>query len=196
MSRNLRVAFASEEVRGAGALAVGGGTVAADPDETAALSVAIVPCGPVWGVAPCTDGVSGGGTLPASLPADPTDANMAGDEAPRLEPPAEDPPAATTPPALAPAAPIAPTAANPAEPTAIAPPARNAPAPIRSPPARAGDPPSTAANSLGMCQQSIIKMMEAPIISRADIAGLAAAAIFCASVIQSTDRFMPVPTSR
>src|SRR5215831_7189764 len=103
MSRNLLVAFASEEVRGAGALAVGGGTVAADPDETAALSVAIVPCGPVRGVAR-TDGVSGGGTLPASLPADPTDANMAGDEAPRLEPPAEDPPAATAPPALAPAA--------------------------------------------------------------------------------------------
>ena len=82
------------------------------------------------------------------------------------------------------------------EPTATALPARNAEVPTRSPPVRAGDPPSTAENNFGICQQSIMKMMEAPIISRADIAGLELEAIFSACVIQSTERFIPVPISR
>ena len=60
----------------------------------------------------------------------------------------------------------------------------------------AGDPPSTAENSFGICQQSIMKMIEAPMISSADIAGLALEAMFWASVIQSTERFMPVPINR
>jgi hypothetical protein len=60
----------------------------------------------------------------------------------------------------------------------MAPPATKAPVETRSPPERAGDPPNTAANSLGICQHSIMKMMDAPIISRADMAGLELAAIF------------------
>ena len=38
-----------------------------------------------------------------------------------------------------------------------------------------------------------MKMIEAPMISSADMAGLALEAMFWASVIQSTERFMPVP---
>ena len=41
-----------------------------------------------------------------------------------------------------------------------------------------------------------MKMMEAPMISSADMAGLAFAAMFSASVIQPTERFIPVPISR
>ncbi len=82
------------------------------------------------------------------------------------------------------------------EPTATALPARNAEVPTRSPPVSAGDPPSTAENNFGICQQSIMKMMEAPIISSADIAGLYLEAILSACVIQSVERFMPVPISR
>jgi hypothetical protein len=82
------------------------------------------------------------------------------------------------------------------EPTATALPARNAEVPTRSPPVSAGDPPSTAENNFGICQQSIMKMMEAPIISSADIAGLELEAILSACVIQSVERFMPVPISR
>src|SRR3954453_23732957 len=59
------------------------------------------------------------------------------------------------------------------EPTATALPATNAEVLVKSPPVRAGDPPRTAANSFGICQQSIMKMIEAPIISSADIPGLA-----------------------
>ena len=101
---------------------------------------------------------------------------------------------------VCPATPVAPAAADNArtpataeptpvaaiEPTATALPARNAEVPIRSPPVSAGDPPSTAENNFGICQQSIMKMIEAPMISSADMAGLASDAIFCASVIQST----------
>ena len=92
---------------------------------------------------------------------------------------------------VAPAA--APSALKPIEPTATAPPATKAPLETRSPPESAGEPPSTAANSLGICQHSIMKMIDAPMISSADMAGLAFEAIFWASVIQSTERFIPVP---
>jgi hypothetical protein len=95
------------------------------------------------------------------------------------------------------AAPDAPSMAlNPIEPTATAPPATKAALDTKSPPPNAGDPPSTAANSLGICQQSIMKMIDAPMISSADMAGLAFAAMFCASVIQSTDKLIPVPIKR
>jgi hypothetical protein len=60
----------------------------------------------------------------------------------------------------------------------MAPPATKAPLATRSPPERAGEPPNTAAKSLGICQQSIMKIIDAPMISRADIAGLELAAIF------------------
>src|SRR5947199_578266 len=53
------------------------------------------------------------------------------------------------------------------EPTATALPARNAEVPTRSPPVSPGDPPSTAENNFGICQQSIMTMMEATIIPRA-----------------------------
>ena len=96
---------------------------------------------------------------------------------------------------LAPAA-MAPTPLAAMEPTATALPVRNPVVPTRSPPESAGDPPRTAANNLGICQQSIMKMMEAPMISRADMAGLESATMFSASVIQPTDRFMPVPISK
>ena len=126
------------------------------------------------------DGFEGGivvALVPAAVPVVPPSAELA---APKLRTPAT-------------AEPI-PVAAI--EPTATALPARNAEVPIKSPPERAGDPPSTAAKSLGICQQSIMKMIEAPMISSADMAGLELAAIFWASVIQSTERFIPVPIKR
>ena len=127
-------------------------------------------------------------------PFEPTDASIAGetDDPAEVEPAPPAEPVESRP--VAPAA--APTALSPVEPTAMAPPATNAPLEIRSPPERPGEPPRTAANSLGICQHSIIKMMEPPMISRADIAGLALAAIFCASATQSTDISMPVPINR
>src|SRR5581483_3630938 len=142
-------------------------------------------------------GFAGGVTVPVPLPFDPTEATM--DEFAAAPEPADElalapapAPAVST--RVAPAA--APNALSPSDPTATAPPATNAPLEIRSPLESAGDPPNTAANSFGICQQSIMKMIEAPIISRADIAGLASDAILCASVIQSTERLMPVPISR
>ena len=64
------------------------------------------------------------------------------------------------------------------EPTAMAVPATKPLALTRSPPESAGDPPRTAANNLGICQHNIMKMMEAPIISNADMAGLELLAMF------------------
>ena len=130
-------------------------------------------------------------------PLEPAEASIA-DEEPV---PAEEEPAAPAPPAApddsSPAPPAAaPTELNPKEPTAAAPPATKAPVETKSPPESAGEPPSTAANSLGICQHNIMKMIDAPMISSADIAGLALEAMFWASVIQSTERFMPVPISR
>src|SRR3954451_6916658 len=141
-------------------------------------------------------GALGGGTVPPPPPLEPAEASIAGVAEPPADPAAPLEPAA--PPAdrrpVAPAA--APSALSPIDPTAMAPPATKAPLATRSPPERAGEPPNTAANSLGICQQSIMKMIEAPMISSADMAGLALAAIFWASVIQSTERFIPVPIKR
>jgi DNA polymerase III subunit gamma/tau len=107
------------------------------------------------GAAGCEDplegaegGVVGGGTVPLPPPLEPADASIADEEpAPELEPAAPAPPAA--PDDSSPAAPAAaPTALTPREPTAIAPPATNAPVETRSPPDSAGEPPRTAAKSL------------------------------------------------
>ncbi len=144
------------------------------------------------------DAVDGGET---ELPDVPEGGGFAGGFKVELVP-ADDPDVPPTPadPAarakdLAPAE-TAPTPVAAMEPTAMAPPARNPVVPTRSPPESAGDPPRTAANNFGICQQSIMKMMEAPMISSADMAGLESATMFSASVIQPTDRFMPVPISK
>ena len=135
--------------------------------------------------------------MPPPPPLEPAEASIADEEPVPAEVDAVAPAAPAAPDDSRPVAPAAaPTALNPNDPTATAPPATKAPVETRSPPESAGEPPSTAANSLGICQQSIMKMMEAPIISSADIAGLELDAIFSASVIQSTDRFMPVPIKR
>ena len=121
-------------------------------------------------------------------PPAPTEASIAGEE---VVPPGP-PDAAAEPVSLA----APPRAFRPAEPRAIAPPVTKAPLEMRSPPDRAGEPPRTAAKSFGICQHSIMKMIEAPMISRADIAGLELEAMFWAEDIQSTERFMPVPIRR
>ena len=64
---------------------------------------------------------------------------------------------------------------------------------MRSPPERAGDPPRTPANSFGICQHSIMKIIDAPMISSADIAGLEFDAIFCASVIVAEESLVHPP---
>ena len=127
----------------------------------------------------------GGATVPVPDVAEPTDANIAGVE---LLPAAE---AAEDGRKLADAS-APPTVLA----SAMAPPPMNAPVETRSPPESAGDPPRTAANSFGICQHNIMKMIEAPMISSADIAGLELDAIFSASDIQSTERLMPVPIRR
>jgi hypothetical protein len=67
---------------------------------------------------------------------------------------------------------------------------------MRSPPVNAGAPPKTAEKSFGICQQSIRKISAAPMISKAPIAGCADVLTCCASVIQVTEMFIPVPISR
>src|ERR1700691_2011041 len=130
------------------------------------------------------DGEAGGGTEPppADEPA-PTDPTLA-TAVVVLEP---------APPALAadpvPAAALPPPA-NALTPATAAPPTANAALPTtaavatRSPPVKAGDPPITAANSLGICQQHIMKMRDPPITSKAVITGRADAEITCASLSQ------------
>jgi hypothetical protein len=54
----------------------------------------------------------------------------------------------------------------------------------RSPPVKAGEPPITAANSFGICQQHIMKMRDPPITSKAVMAGRADVPIACASSSQ------------
>src|SRR5579871_2969072 len=88
-------------------------------------------------------GLVGGGTVPLPPPLEPADASIAGEVPPADAAPAE-PAAPDESKPVAPAA--APRAFNPIEPTAIAPPATNAPLETRSPPDSAGDPPRTAAN--------------------------------------------------
>ena len=110
-------------------------------------------------------GAVGGETVPLPPPAEPIDESIAGTALP-LDPAAADEDRR----------PVAPTALlrafMPSVPRAIAPPPTKAPVATRSPPERAGDPPRTAAKSFGICQHSIMKMIEAPMISNADIAGL------------------------
>ncbi len=93
---------------------------------------------------------------------------------------------------LAPPAPAsAPTAPPASEPTAKAPAAAAVPVVTRSPPVRAGEPPSTALNSLGICQQSIMKITAPPIASKAVIAGWAEAPTVAASAAQPAPRLNP-----
>jgi hypothetical protein len=66
----------------------------------------------------------------------------------------------------------------------------------RSPPVSAGEPPSTAEKSFGICQHSMRKIRDAPITSNASIAGEAEVATACALGIQSSEMFMPTPISR
>jgi hypothetical protein len=66
----------------------------------------------------------------------------------------------------------------------------------KSPPERAGDPPNTAENSLGICQQSIMKIIAAPIMSNALIIGLPDVATLVAATCQSTAKLKPAPISR
>ena len=109
----------------------------------------------------------------------------------------------------APPAPLVPAAFA----TLAAPPAIAAPAPVAkeltaaapattpvavatgSPPERAGDPPRTAAKSLGICQQSIMKISAAPITSNPVMLGLGEVPIPAASLSQPPERLMPTPIS-
>ena len=119
------------------------------------------------------DGDDGGGTKPPPAapplqrPATPTPAALN----PAPLPPA--PAAAPTP--LIAAAPRAARATPPAarEPTAAAPATSPVVVAIRSPPVKAGAPPKTAENSLGICQHNIMKITAAPITSNAVRAGWA-----------------------
>src|SRR5579883_2289826 len=112
--------------------------------------------------------------------------------APPELPPAIDPPAAAAraPPARrpAPASALAPTMTA-ADPSVVT-------VETRSPPVSAGDPPSTAANSFGICQHSIMKMSAAPITSKADIAGVGEVPTPAAIVCHPTAKSIPAPISR
>ncbi|MDQ1472386.1 MAG: hypothetical protein QOJ99_3866, partial [Bryobacterales bacterium] len=102
--------------------------------------------------------------MPLPFPVEPAEGSAAGEVVPAADPPAVAPPIADR---------AAPNAFKAVAPIATAPPATKAPLETRSPPDSAGEPPRTAAKSLGICQQSIMKMIDAPMISSADIAGLA-----------------------
>jgi hypothetical protein len=69
------------------------------------------------------------------------------------------------------------------------------PVETRSPPESAGDPPSTAANSFGTCQQSIIKMSAAPMTSKPVMLGFGDVPMPAASSNQPPERLIPVPIS-
>jgi hypothetical protein len=79
----------------------------------------------------------------------------------------------------------------PSEPTAKAPAAIAVPVVTKSPPVRAGEPPSTALNSLGICQQSIMKITAPPMVSNAVIAGCAEAPTVAASAAQLDPKLNP-----
>jgi len=111
----------------------------------------------------------GGGT--AAPPPDPTELTLATALATPLDPelPAD---AADSVPASAAAPPAsAPTAPAPIDATATPALPSMTPVEIRSPPVKAGAPPRTAANSFGICQHSIMKIIAAPITSNAVMLG-------------------------
>src|SRR5262249_54907458 len=126
------------------------------------------------------------GTLPLAVPALATALDAPGSTPLPLVPPAVRAFDATEPPPTNTPAPVPMI-----EPVARAPLAIAATVPAKSPPVRVGDPPSTAEKSLGICQQSIIKMTAAPITSKAVIKGRADALTLCASSIQFSPRFIP-----
>ena len=66
----------------------------------------------------------------------------------------------------------------------------------RSPPENAGDPPITPEINFGDIQHNAIKMMQAPAMSPALIAGACAFATCVAAFSQPLERFIPTPISR
>jgi len=67
---------------------------------------------------------------------------------------------------------------------------------MKSPPDKAGEPPSTAEKSFGICQHSIMYISAAAITSNATISGDAAVAAPNASATHALPRFVPTEISR
>ena len=65
-----------------------------------------------------------------------------------------------------------------------------------SEPCRDGVPPSTLATSFGVCQQSAVKIREAPMIEKASVAGWIEFGMFSAAASHVEDSVIPVLINR
>ena len=143
---------------------------------------------------PCPEplGPGGGGTEPPPSPVDPMSPallTLSADPVPALAA-APTPPNARAPPASTPAPPAATLQRRHR--------LRSGKyrAAMKSPPDNAGEPPSTAENSFGICQHSIMYINAAAITSSATISGDADVEAPCASATHALPRFVPTEMSR